>query len=402
MEKPFRFRYVSEIAGFFVLLAAVLLVVGIVLSGQAQGWFEPRRVIRVVLEGESTNDVKPGTDVKIMGSRAGTVERIEFREKSRAADGTITTKTFDPMLVQPINVEIVAVLKVKGDWIAFVGSDSIANLKYDWGGFGAPYFDISRGTNAVGASDELYLRLEKKENIEAAVERAVNNISITTVKVGELADSFNKQDGDLKQALASLREIADKASMEESVIGLLVNDNEAALRMKATLENFETASADVSKSVTAINDLLSGMKDGESGIAGALFNDENLANQLKSTITQIEKATMEVNESLSSLPSMLNATDKAVNQFTEVAVVMQKAIEEYELLGQALQQHWLVRKQVKNIKEDEVSPQQTSASTAKSSGGSDSGSANVKAKTSESGASRPTSSGLRLPFRKKK
>lgn len=400
MEKPFRFRYVSEIAGIFVLLAAILLVVGIVISGQAQGWFEPRRVIRVVLEGESTNDVKPGTEVKIMGSRAGIVEKIEFRENTLDADGNLVTKAFDPMLAQPENVEIVAVLRVKGDWIAFVGSDSIANLKYDWGGFGAPYFDITRGVDAVGMTDELYLKLETKENIEAAVQRAVENISVTTVKVGELADSFNKQDGDLKKALASFRKIAEDASGGDSVMGLLVSDEEAATKLKETLTNFENASAQVDDSVGSINDLLEAMKDGDSGVAGALFNDENLANQLKRTISEIEKATTEVNDSLASLPSMLSSTDRAVNQFTEVAVVMQNAIAEYELLGQALQQHWLVRKQVKNIQEDEVKPTSTSTTSSKAKSDNRSSSASAS-KPSTSGPNRPSSSGLRLPFRKK-
>lgn len=37
--KPFKFRYVNELAGAFVLIAFLFIVGSIILAGQAQEWF---------------------------------------------------------------------------------------------------------------------------------------------------------------------------------------------------------------------------------------------------------------------------------------------------------------------------------------------------------------------------
>ena len=39
MTQKFKFRYVNEIVGGFVLLVFLLLLVGVLLAGHAQHWF---------------------------------------------------------------------------------------------------------------------------------------------------------------------------------------------------------------------------------------------------------------------------------------------------------------------------------------------------------------------------
>ncbi|HRX55924.1 MAG TPA: hypothetical protein P5016_15535, partial [Verrucomicrobiales bacterium] len=67
MEKPFRFRYVNEIAGTFVLIAVTLMLVGVLISGRIQGWFLPARIYRAVLPDQGTMGIKPGSEVRILG-----------------------------------------------------------------------------------------------------------------------------------------------------------------------------------------------------------------------------------------------------------------------------------------------------------------------------------------------
>ena len=49
MAPPFKFRYVNEIAGFFVLVVVLLFAAGIVLAGRAQGWFEKEHSVSFFL-----------------------------------------------------------------------------------------------------------------------------------------------------------------------------------------------------------------------------------------------------------------------------------------------------------------------------------------------------------------
>ena len=75
------FRRSREIAGAFVLLAAGLLIAGIVMHGQIRGWFQPKNIFEVALPEAGTQGVRPGSEVYIMGNKAGTVTRVEMRRK---------------------------------------------------------------------------------------------------------------------------------------------------------------------------------------------------------------------------------------------------------------------------------------------------------------------------------
>ena len=51
-DSTFKFRFVNEIAGAFVLLAVAVLAAGIFLAGRAQGLFEPRFRLHTVFSAE--------------------------------------------------------------------------------------------------------------------------------------------------------------------------------------------------------------------------------------------------------------------------------------------------------------------------------------------------------------
>ncbi len=399
MEKPFRFRHVNEIAGAFVIVAAVLLALGIILSGQVQGWFQATRIYRVVLPDAGTMGIKPGSEVKILGSRAGSVERIELRHKETEE------RLYDVSSIDPERVDLVAVMRVRSDRVVFVGLDSQAILRYDLGGFGAPFFEISRGVIPRKKSDELLeLKLEKDvkdgltlqvENIGQALIPAIRQIEQTSEKIGGLADNLSNPEGDFQQALSAINRVTGRVNRSEGVAGVLINDDDAAQQLRDTLANFAAASSEIGQSVAALNSLLSGLEKGE-GAAGALFNDQKLADQLRRTIGEVEIASREINKSLTALPPMLNSTNSAVGEFTEAARVMQDALKEYEILGEALQRHWLVRKQVDKVEaEQEDAPTSTASksSTPKKT---------VKQSSGNSSPDRPASSGLRLPFQRKR
>ena len=108
MSRPFKFRFVDEIAGGFVLLGVVLLVAGIYLAGHAQGWFEPRLVLRTLFStAEGTYGLQEGAEVRILGTLAGRLDRI-----TPVAQGGLEGR-----------------LILKGKFRNFVHKDSVAKVK---------------------------------------------------------------------------------------------------------------------------------------------------------------------------------------------------------------------------------------------------------------------------------
>ncbi len=78
MDKTFKFRFVNEITGVFVLLAIAFLIGGIFLAGRAQGLFEPKFQLQTVFTAETgAYGLKKGSEIRIRDTVAGNVLSIQ-------------------------------------------------------------------------------------------------------------------------------------------------------------------------------------------------------------------------------------------------------------------------------------------------------------------------------------
>ena len=80
MAKPFKFRYVNEIVGTFVLLIVVVLIVTVLLAGHAQEWFTPEYRYRLNFPEEGSLGIQAGSPVEILGTTVGKVRRVLVRD----------------------------------------------------------------------------------------------------------------------------------------------------------------------------------------------------------------------------------------------------------------------------------------------------------------------------------
>lgn len=124
MDQTFKFRFVNEITGVFVLLALAALIAGIFFAGRAQGLFEPKFRLHTVFPAEEgTYGLKKGSEVRIRDTVAGSVSRIQ-----PTADGTLDV-TFE----------------LKASFQSFVRTNSIAVVKKTLIVAGDSFVDISIG-----------------------------------------------------------------------------------------------------------------------------------------------------------------------------------------------------------------------------------------------------------------
>jgi len=78
MDTTFKFRFVNEITGIFVLLAVTLLAAGIFMAGRAQVLFEKKFTLHVLFtSAEGSLGLKKGSEIRILNTAAGTVDQIE-------------------------------------------------------------------------------------------------------------------------------------------------------------------------------------------------------------------------------------------------------------------------------------------------------------------------------------
>lgn len=231
MSKPFKFRYVNEIVGAFVLVVLAALVTGIILAGRAQEWFVPDYTLHLDFPPEGSLGLQKGAEVQILGTTVGTVNKIRVRD-----DGRMTGK-----------------LTVKGDFIRFVREDSQAIVKKKFGIAGDAFLEITQGRGAAH-DPEQPLRAVKDTEITEIAQDILKRLQETVVPAVEeytaLAAELRSTNGPLMKLLANLQDITASLQRGEGSAGQLLRDPAVAQEIERILVEVKRILADV-KAATA-------------------------------------------------------------------------------------------------------------------------------------------------------
>ena len=124
LDQKFKFRFVNEITGVFVLFAIAALIAGVFLAGHAQGLFESKFRLHTVFQAvDGTYGLKKGSEVRIHDTAAGSVISI------------------NPTMENTIE----ATFELKASFHGFVRTNSVAVVKKTLIVTGDSFVDISIG-----------------------------------------------------------------------------------------------------------------------------------------------------------------------------------------------------------------------------------------------------------------
>ncbi|MBP7830745.1 MAG: MCE family protein [Kiritimatiellae bacterium] len=283
MAKPFKFRYVNEITGGFVLLTLVLVIAGIILAGNAQRWFEEVHTLTLTFPPEGSFDLQKGAEVRILGALVGAVESISVDEAG-GMTGEIT---------------------IRGNFIRFVRTDSKAIAKKKFGVAGDAFVEITKGS-AAPLEDGGVLACEKDTELMAMVQDVVQQIRENTVpaiqamqkaveEYTKVAEELHRPDGNLQQLLAHLNAITE------------------------------------------------GLVKGE-GTAGQLLRDPALANELRQITGKIDATLQQVQQILENFEQVSETIRDESGDVPGLVLQGRETLRESEVLIEGLQRHWLLRK----------------------------------------------------------
>ena len=293
MSKPFKFRYVNEIVGSFVLGIILLVVLLILFAGRAQGWFEPDYDVETEFPAEGAFGLIEGAEVQILQTVAGYVSRIEPTE-----EGVIR-----------------GVLTIQGKFLQYVRTDSEAVVKKKLGIGGDAFVQITRGKSDPLPEDALFIPSRQDndllENIESNIEElkaallpTLNQLRLGLREYTSLGVELNDEEGSLMQILASLKTLVQNAEQGE-------------------------------------------------GVVGKLFSDEATGKQIDQLITEIRQAAEKMNTILqnvedasAALPGMVSTVDGELEKVPAILSDSHDAIREAERLIAGIQQHWLLKKYI--------------------------------------------------------
>lgn len=292
MPKPFKFRYVNEITGGFVLLVLILLLIGVFVAGHAQRWFEPIHVVPIAFPPEGSLDLQRGAEVRILGAVVGTLEEIDV-----ADDGGMTGK-----------------IRIRGDFIRFVRTDSRAIAKKKFGLAGDAFLEITKGMGAP-LPEGAVLKVEKDTEITELIQEVVRRIEEVVVPTVE----------QVKKAIDQYTRLAEEYT-----------------QLAKTLSSPE---GNLQQLLQRLTQIAEGLEKGE-GTVGQLLRDPSLAEELRTITGKINASLAEIQRVLDDVKSSTGVVKDEMSDATGVVLQTREAIRETEKLIEALQRHWLLRSYV--------------------------------------------------------
>jgi phospholipid/cholesterol/gamma-HCH transport system substrate-binding protein len=302
MNRSYKFRYASEIAGGFVLLAAGLLIVGVYLAGHAQGWFQKKLVYRAEFKtGEGTYGLQEGAEVRILGTLAGRVGEI-----LPASEGGMET-TF----------------VLQGKFATFVHEDSIAKVKKKFEVAGDAFVEITlgSGTKALLPSGSTMPCIRDEELIQAA-KKMLDDFREAAVPMLD----------EIKQILAHVNEITRQISAKEGAVGRMIGDPEMAKEVDGIVKDVRQTAGQL----PAVADKLD-----------AIMKDvQRLAQTLNTTADRLPAIGQDVGATVGNVRTVTGSLTGQVANVEGVLLQAESMLRETQRLVEGVQKHWLVRSYV--------------------------------------------------------
>lgn len=283
-NKPFKFRYVNEIVGSFVLLIILLLIVSVILIGHAQEWFVPKHEIYIQFPTKGTAGLKKGADVEIMETQAGYLERIIIND-----DGSMEGR-----------------ILITGNFMNFIRTDSEAVIKKRFAVAGDSFIDITRGTNEPLSGSKIYVPCHKDDDLTEMLQEIMQQVKDAVIP------------------------FVDKV---ESIM--------AAYEGVAT--NISNPQGPIQQSLLSVQRIVGDLEAGK-GPVGVLLRNEEVSMQLESTVKSLQELSFEllqIGNDVKAITATVNTTTQ--EQLPELGRETTQTIEESRKLIEGLQRHWLLR-----------------------------------------------------------
>ena len=335
MSKPFKFRYVNEIVGLFVLVVLSAVIAGIFLAGREQGWFLPEYDLSTVLPEGGTEGLQEGAEVSILGTRVGSVHRIAPRE-----DGSMT-----------------AVLRIRGDYFdQYVREDSAAVLKKKIAGIGGDTFvEIMRGKGAKKTVQDATITTTKDtelldkimgqvDEVKGEVLATLREVQGTLKEFTGVAQDFRAPDGHLQQILGNLNRIARELTEGEGAAGALLRDPAMANEVRGIVKNIRGILDEVEKSAARIPSIVE-------SVDKTILKLPGIAENVDYTTSLLPDIARGVNATVGRLPGIVDKVDDQTDDVFLLLNQARKTLAETQKTLEGLQKHWLLRSAMEKSKD---------------------------------------------------
>ena len=319
MAKPFKFRYVNQLAGTFVGAVALVVVAAVVLVGRAQRWFQKVAVVHVTLPPEGSLGLKVGGEVRMMGVTVGAVDRID--PPTDDTGQMRMTAHLDPQFAR------------------FVHADSRAIIHIPLA-LGDPYLELRKTAGPrldERALESLNLSADPESGTADAINQTVADVRARTLpavqalveQYTQLAVDLRSQQGPVQRTLAHIDQLTANLERTDSVLGRLTSDKALADRLNGAITRLSSSADDLHAMIADLQKTSSTLPA--------------MADQGRGMMTQASAAIVNVRDSTAQLPAVMASLKQTVDTLPGVMAHTQQSLVELEKLVKGMEALPLIR-----------------------------------------------------------
>jgi phospholipid/cholesterol/gamma-HCH transport system substrate-binding protein len=298
----------NQAVGAVVLLCIALFIGALVNAGLLKEWFQTSLTLRIVLPEDGTSGLSQGSEVQVLGTRAGEIRRI----------------VIDPSQHMHAEARIDTQMK------PFIRRDSQIVIRRQFGIAGNAYVDITRGHGPELDWGFAVLTANSDRAPTDSIGQVVDDVRSRIVpildqlqKVAASANALVDPAGPLQQAMQSTAAVVRRVEPGEGSVGKLLADDKMATELAATLAAAQSAVAHTNGLVA---ELEKNAKDAR--IASILQRTDAILGSLQVVTRNLAAASPNITTTTDSMPALLLQTESTAR--------------ELELLLGQLRRSWLL------------------------------------------------------------
>ncbi len=325
MAKPFKFRYVNQLAGAFTAVVVIALVVGFVFAAHAQKWFQHVTTITFIMPADGFNGVKEGADVHMLGTIVGTVDKIDLPKDQPTVHAHIK-EDFARFIRSGSQGIIIKPIALADPYINIeIGTGEIVHAKS---------FTLT-ATPEVGASDAL------NQTLLDVRDKTLPAVNALLQQYTQLAINLQDPRGSLQGTLANLDHLTAQLGRTDNVVGQLLND-------KHMQQNVDQIVTRLSRSTDDIQAVIANLRATTNTMPELMQNAVGEEKQIGEMMAEAQKSLRDLQLSIQDVPQIVGSLQKTVDQLPDIMAQVEQTLEEVKKLVHGLEGLPFVRENITN------------------------------------------------------
>lgn len=326
MAERFRFRYVNEFIGGFVILVVILAAVSVFVVAHSQKWFARNYELSVLLPESGSHGLRKGAEVMLLGAAAGQVRRIAIDADDR----------------------MIAQVRIRTDFFRFVRDDSTAIIRKKFGLVAEDtYLDITRGKGAALPKKNAMIPSTVEKSIFTTIEETLGRMENATLNAveqyGELAANLRNPDSPLQLLLERMNRFSQKLEAGEGIVTKLLTDKSMAAELEKTLSGVNTILSELKVVLLDAQKTSGKIAQLTDNVGEQLAAMPRLTSMTEKVLQETEVVLKDIHKTMDSFPNIVGRLDQEMQSLPGLMIQTQETLRQIEKLVIGMQKHWMLR-----------------------------------------------------------